>query len=111
MASFIKPIREKGIIISKEHREKKDARTDMTGKEWPATEEQFLVEVISCDEDDFSKDTGILNGTRVTYKVDKETYDKVKFGMWANVKYEAKQFGENQIRISPLTFALIEKNN
>ena len=108
MANFIKPIREKGIIISKEHRDAKEARTDMTGKEWPATEEQFLVEVISCDEDDFSKETGILNGTRAVYKTDKATFDKVKFGMWANVKYEASQFGEKQVRISPLSFTLIE---
>lgn len=108
MASFIKPIREKGIIISKEHRDAKEARTDMNGKEWPATEEQYLVEVISCDEGDFNKETGILNGTRTSYKVDKATFEKVKFGMWANVKFQASQYGDNQIRISPLSFTLIE---
>lgn len=108
MANFIKPIREKGIIISKEHRDAKEARTDINGKEWPATEEQYLIEVISCDEDDFNKDTGILNGTRAYYKTDKTTFDKAKFGMWANVKFEASQYGEKQIRITPLSFVLLE---
>lgn len=79
--AFIKPIREKGIIISKRYQEAKQARTDMNGKEWPATEEKYLVEVISCDEDDFNKETGILKGTRVEYPVDKATYEKVRFGM------------------------------
>jgi hypothetical protein len=106
--AFIKPIREKGIVISKTHREAKAERTDNNGKVWPAKDEEFVVEVISCDEDDFNKETGILNGTRAEYKVDKETYDKVKFGDWAKVKYTATQYGES-LRIAPESFALIQK--
>lgn len=105
--AFVKPIREQGIIISKTHKEAKPARTDLNGKEWPAVEEKYVVEVISCDEDDFKKDTGILNGTRAEYEVDKATFDKVKFGMWAKVKYTASQFGE-QLKIKPESFTLIE---
>ena len=52
--AFVKPIREKGIVISKTHREAKEERTDNNGKVWPAKEEEFIVEVISCDEDDFN---------------------------------------------------------
>ena len=107
--AFNKPIREKGIVISKHINEKRDAGESMDGtRKWSARDEEFVIEVISCDQEDFSKDTGILNGTRAEYKVDKETYDKVKFGDWANVKYTASQFGE-KLTIKPETFALIEK--
>ncbi len=105
--AFVKPIREKGIIISKTHKDAREARTDMQGKEWPATPEKFLVEVISCDQDDFKPDTGILNGTRAEYDVDKATYEKVKFGMWAEVKFTASQFG-TELKIKPETFKLID---
>lgn len=107
--AFVKPIKEQGIIISKTHTEAKPARTDFNGKEWPASEEKFLVEVISCDEDDFTKENGILNGTRVNYPVDKATFDKARFGMWAKVKFEASQYGKSQeLNIKALSFALIE---
>lgn len=105
--AFIKPIREKGIIISKRYQEAKQARTDLNGKEWPATEEKYLIEVISCDEDDFNKDTGILKGTRVEYPTDKATYEKAKFGMWANVKFQASVFGDKN-NYQPLMFSLIQ---
>ncbi len=105
--AFIKPIREKGIIISKRYQEKKEARTDMNGKEWPATEEKFLIEVISCDEDDFNKETGILKGTRVEYPTDKVTYEKAKFGMWANVKFQVNVYGDKNT-YQPLMFSLVE---
>lgn len=107
--AFVKPIKEQGIIISKTHIDAKPARTDFSGKEWPASEEKFLVEVISCDEDDFNKENGILNGTRLNYPVDKETFTKAKFGMWAKVKYEASQYGKDKdLNTRPLSFALIE---
>ena len=104
---FVKPIREKGIVISKIHREARDEKTDINGKVWPATEEKFVVEVISCDEEDFNKETGILSGTRAEYEVKKEVFEKVKFGMWASVKFTASQFGE-KITIKPESFTLIE---
>ena len=108
--AFIKPIKEQGIIISKSYMEAKPARVDFNGKEWPATEEKYLVAVVSCDEDDFNKETGILNGTRAKYPTDKATYEKVKFGMWAKVKFEASQYGKDKdITVKPLSFALIEK--
>ena len=107
--AFVKPIRENGIVISKTYKEAREERTDLNGKVWPATSEKYVVEVISCDEDDFNEKTGILNGTRAEYEVDKGTFDKVKFGDWAKVKYTASQFGE-KLTIKPESFALIEKN-
>lgn len=105
--AFVKPIRERGIIISKTYKDAKEARTDLNGRYWPATPEKYLVEVISCDQDDFSKDTGILNGTRAEYDVDKATFDKVKFGMFADVKYTASQFGD-KMTIKPVSLNLVE---
>jgi hypothetical protein len=107
--AFVKPIREKGIVVSKKYNEPKAERKDLQGNIYPAKEEEFEVEVISCDEDDFSKDTGIPNGTRATYKVTREIFNKVKFGDWVNVKFTASQFGEKQITIKPESLTLIEK--
>ena len=106
--AFVKPIRERGIVISKRYQEARPARTDLNGKEWPAVEEKYLVEVISCDIDDFNQETGILKGTRVEYPTDKKTYDKVKFGNWANVKYQVNVFGDKN-NYQPLMFELVDK--
>ncbi len=105
---FIKPIREQGIIISKTYKEAKPARTDFNGKEWPATEEQYLIQVMSCDEDDFDKEYGIANGTLVDYPVEQNVFIKAKFGMWAKVKYKVSQFGTN-LNKTPLSLELIDK--
>ena len=108
--AFVKPIREQGIVISKKINEARDAGESFDGsRKWDARPEEYIVEVISCDEDDFNEKTGILNGTRAEYKVEKAIYDKVKFGDWAKVKYTASQFGE-KLTIKPESFALIEKN-
>ncbi len=108
--AFVKPIREMGIVISKKHNDARQAGESFDGsRKWEAREEEWIVEVISCDEDDFDKDTGILNGTRAEYKVDKPTYDKVKFGDWGRVKYTASQYGE-KLTIKPETFTLLEKS-
>lgn len=105
--SFVKPIREKGIVVSKRFQEARAERTDMNGKLWPATEEKYLVEVLSCDEDDFNVETGIKQGTRVEYPVDKVTFEKVKFGMWANVKFVVSIYGDKN-SYQPITFNLLE---
>lgn len=109
MANFTKPIREKGIVISKHINEAREAGESLDGsKKWQARDKEFIVEVISCDEDDYNDETGIPNGTRAEYKVDEETYKKVEFGAWAKVKYTASQYGENRVSIKPETFALLE---
>ena len=108
--AFVKPIREQGIVISKKHVEAREAGESFDGsRKWEAKEEEYFVEVISCDEDDFNEKTGISNGTRCEYKVDKATYDKVKFGDWAKVNFTLQQFGNGQPQPKPETFALITK--
>ncbi len=108
MANFVKAIRERGIVISKELIEAREAGESFDGtRKWDKRDEEYQVEVISCDEEDFSKDFGIPNGTRCKYKVDKATFEKVKFGDWANVKYEMSQYGD-KTTFRPLSFALVE---
>lgn len=93
--AFQKPIREKGLIISKSIIDAREAGESRDGSiKWDARERQFMVEVISCDEEDFNKDTGISNGVRLSYSVDEETYNTAKFGMWANVKYILAEFNK-----------------
>lgn len=107
--AFVKPIREIGIVISKTHNEAKVERKDLNGNIYPPREEEFIIEVISCDEDDLKEETGITNGTRASYKVNLETFNKVKFGMFAKVKYTASQYGDKQVSVKPETFELLEK--
>lgn len=107
--AFEKAIRENGLVISKEYVEAREAGESFDGsRRWEAKAEEFLIEVISCDEDDFSEKMGIPNGTRCKYKVDKATFDKVKFGDWAKVKYVLKQFGNQDPKPNPVSFALIQ---
>lgn len=109
MAVISKPIREKGIVISKHINEARQAGESLDGsRKWDARDKEFIVEVVSCDEDDFKLIEGIPNGTRAEYKVDEETYNKVEFGMWAKVKFVLSQYGDNRVNIKPETFALIE---
>ena len=108
--AFQKSIRETGIIISKEVSAARAAGESLDGtRKWEAKEEEYFVEVISCDEDDFNDKMGIPNGTRCKYKVDKATYDKAKFGNWAKVKFSLVQFGNGTPVPKPESFALIEK--
>ena len=110
--AFQKSIKEEGIVISKEISEARKAGESFDGtRKWEAKEEEYFVEVISCDEDDFDKETGIPNGTRCKYKVDKATYDKVKFGDKAKVKFQLVQFGNGTPTPKPESFMLLTKNN
>lgn len=110
--AFQKSIRENGIVINKEISEARKAGESFDGtRKWEAKEEEYFVEVISCDEDDFDKVKGIPNGTRCKYKVDKETFDKVKFGDWAKVKFQLVQFGNGTPTPKAESFTLIAKNN
>lgn len=92
-----KPIREVGMIISKKVTKAREAGETFDGtRKWDAKPEEYFLDIISCDEEDFNKDTGILNGTRLLYKVDKAVYEMAKFGGWANVKYTMSQFGKDK---------------
>lgn len=93
-----KPMREIGMIIAKKFVKAREAGESFDGtRKWDAKPEEYYLDIVSCDEEDFNKIDGILNGTRLNYKVDKETYDKAKFGDWAKVKYYLTQYGKDVI--------------
>ena len=85
----VKPIRENGIILGKFIREPREAGSSADGTiKWRARKKEFVLDVISCDEDDFNKDTGFgENPTRTEYKVDEKTYNTAKYLDSVRVKY------------------------
>ena len=106
-----KPIREIGMIIGKKISEAREAGESFDGsRKWEAKEEEYILDVVSCDEEDFDKNKGFLNGTRLDYKVDKETYEKARFGGWAKVKYFMVQFADKPMQPKADSLILIEKN-
>ena len=101
---------QEGIIVSKEHIEAKEERTDFAGKVWPATEEKFKVKVVSCTPSKFSKENGMYNPQFLTFETNEETFMKIKFDtfMKAKVGFTVKTYGDNTT-LTPEFFALIEK--
>lgn len=107
---FVKPIREKGIVISKVVNKAREAGQNFDGSiKWDARPEEYVVTVLSCDEDDFNKETGFLNRTIENYKVDKAVFDAVKFGSWGNVKFIATEVN-GKIVIKTESFTPLSNN-
>ncbi len=103
-----KPIRERGLVLGKTYKEAKAERVDNTGKKWPATPEKWIVNVISCDEDDLDEVSGIKNGTICDYEVEKPVFDEIKYLDYVNVKYSLVQYGTNPVRPVPISLTLID---
>lgn len=111
MAKLVKPIREQGMVLGKYINEAREAGQSADGKiKWDAREKEFILDVISCDEEDFSKTDGFSNATRTDYKVDEKTFTKAKFGDWANVKYFLTN-GERGMIPKADSLVLIEKQS
>ena len=89
MANIVeRPISEEGIVLSKKYAEAKEARKmNINGveKEFPATEEKYLVTVASSYECDAVN--GLKSVTVLEYPVDKATFDKIKYQTAVTVTY------------------------
>lgn len=106
--NFVKPIREIGMVVGKKINEAREAGKSFDGsRSWDARPEEYILTVISCDEDDFNSVNGFSNRTIADYKVSKEIYDSVKFSSWGKVKYTASEY-DGKIRIKPESFVPIE---
>lgn len=101
---------QEGICISKEYKEARPERTDSEGRKWPATEEKYIVKVVSCTARYFSKELGMSKPVVLDYEVDKATFDKIKFDNWmkARVGFVVKTYGANT-NFKTEYFALLEK--
>lgn len=109
--NFVKPIRENGIVLSKKYIEAREAGKSFDGsRTWDAKPEEFVVTVFSADEEDFSKNDGLQNGTLADYKVSPEVYNQLKFGTWVRVKYTASTYnGEVKIKTESLSIINAEQ--
>lgn len=106
---FVKPIREVGMVVSKTINEAREAGKSFDGsRSWDARPEEYVLNVISCDEDDFNKDKGFVNYTIADYKVSRDIFDSVHFGSWGKVKFTASEY-DGKIRIKAESFVPIEK--
>lgn len=104
----VKPIRENGIVLGKCINEAREAGESLDGSiKWAAREKQFVLKIISCDEEEFSKINGFVNETILDYVVDETTYNKAKLFDWCAVKYELRN-GEKGLKGKALGCALIE---
>ncbi len=68
--NFVKPIREVGMIISKKINEAREAGKSFDGsRSWDARPEEYVLTVVSCDEDDFKETDGetLFNITKFAY--------------------------------------------
>lgn len=106
---LVKPVREFGFVVGKEISEAREAGQSFDGKRsWAAKPIEYFIDVVSCDEDDFSEENGFLNGTRVKYPVSETVFEQVRFGDYAKVKYAIKQFGDRVV-CDAISFELIAR--
>lgn len=100
---------QEGICISKEYREAKEERKDMQGRIWPASEEKFIVKVVSCTARQFSNETGMSKPMMLDYEIDRETFQKITFGQGfpkAKVGFTVRTYGSD-VSCKPEYFALL----
>lgn len=95
-----KPIRETGFVLGKYINEARDAGQSADGSiSWNARPEEYVINVYSVDEEYFDKVNGFKMpkySTLLEYKVDKVTYDKIKFGDWVKVRYISSEYKGEQ---------------
>lgn len=101
---------QEGICISKEYREAKPASVGADGRQWPASDEKYIVKVVSCTARHFSKETGMPKPMVLDYETDKATFDKINFNTFlrAKVGFVVRTYGD-KVNCKPDYFALIEK--
>lgn len=107
-----KLIKEVGFVLGKHINEARSAGQNFDGSiKWDARDEEYIVSVYSADEVFFNKIDGFSQPKYTTfleYKVDKNIYDKIKFGDWVNVRYISSEF-KGEIRYTDKVLSLFEK--
>ena len=94
MANIVRPISERGIVLSKEFKKAMDSFKASDGSIIPAQPDRYVVKVASgyaC-----TKDMGLANPTILDYKVEKELFDKLVYLQEVEVIYEMSTGGTNK---------------
>lgn len=90
--AILRPILEEGIVVSKVHKDAMESFKSSSGEVVPAQPEKFVVKVISSYE--CTPDKGMSDPTILDYKVEKELFDKLKFGTKVRVKFNMSSASE-----------------
>ena len=81
-----RPVQESGIVIAKEFKKAMESFTGSDGRVVPAQPDRYVVTAVSSYE--FSQEEGYKNPAILDYKVEKEVFEKIKFGTKVVVVYE-----------------------
>ena len=103
MANVIRPISENGVVLSTEFKKAIESFKDKDGNVIPAQPNRWVAKVASsytCD-----KKTGLEKPTILDYKIDEETFNKLKFLDEVKVIYEMSTSGTNK----PVSLTIISK--
>ena len=101
MASIVRPIKEQGVVLSKEVKEATNEFKAKDGSVVPAQPKRFVVMVASSY--DCNNETGLGKPTILDYKVDEELFNKIKYLSEVEVIYEMSTSGTNK----PISLNLI----
>lgn len=94
MANIIRPIKERGVVLSKEFKEATSEFKTKEGNVIPAQPDRYVVKVASSY--DCTKETGLDKPNILDYKVEKEVFDKLTYLTEVEVMYEMSSSGINK---------------
>ena len=101
MANIKRPVMEKGIVLSKEFREKMESFKGSDGQLVPEQPDRYIVTVASSY--DCSKENGMTQPQILQYKVDKDIYEKLNYLSKVEVVYELSTSGTNKpVSLTPI---------
>lgn len=94
MANIVRPIMERGIVLSKEFKKATESFKATDGSIIPAQPDRFVVKVASAYA--CTKDMGLANPTIIDYKVEKEVFDRLTYLQEVEVVFELSSSGTNK---------------
>lgn len=84
-------INEKGMVLEKIFKKATDGFTGSDGRAIAPQPDRYILKCISGES--FNEVDGYSQSTILEYKVDKNTFEKVKFSTSVLVKYEVSNYG------------------
>lgn len=94
MANIVRPVMERGIVLSKEFKKATESFKTSDGSLIPAQPDRYVVKVASAYA--CTKDMGLNNPTIIDYKVEKEVFDKLVYLQEVEVIFELSTSGASK---------------